>query len=147
MKKIINIICIILAIFFCFFKQDNKDTPFYYQNIIDGYYNKIECRNTEWQYLSEFNVYYYEEKDDKLFTIDDQYVLVDEDNIDLVKELFEYSILAFDTDECNTLYRNFDLNIITLSDFVSIWQDEGYEFIINLYDIDEHTLYYKRVFG
>ena len=148
MKIIINTICIILIIFFCFFKHDKYDKPLLqYQNFIDGYYDKIVCHRSEWQYLSDFYVYYYEEKDDLLFSSDNQYVLVDEDNIDLVKELYEYSTLAFDEEECNNLLRNFDINIITFSDYVYIWQDEGYEFIIYLYDIDEHTLYYKRVFG
>ena len=145
-RKLILIYLLLLLVIVSFIIKKNKDNNIN-QNIIEDYYKKEQCHRVEWQYLSDFDVYYYEEKDDIFFINNDKYALINEENIELVKDLFEYDTLPFKEKKCNDLQRKFDINLINYSNYISIWQDEDYEFIVYLYDISNHVLYYKRVFG
>ena len=145
-RKLILIYFLLLLIIVSFIINKNKDNN-KNQNIIEDYYKKKQCHRGEWQYLSDYDVYYYEKKDDTFFINNDKYILINEENIETVKKLFKYETLPFKDKKCNDLQRNFNINLINYSNYVSIWQDKSYEFIIYLYDISNHVLYYKRVFG
>lgn len=142
-----------------------KDNHFddIYGNVLDGYNDSVVCIYGGLHNVSEYRIYYYDVNFDKEYMNNNNYLEVDENNIDEIKKLFNEMKKQFSYgNKCYSQYNKFNINVITLGDYFSIKRtDKYYEslktgckeqgycpgeayFIVYLYDIDSHNLYYIR---
>lgn len=133
------------------------------KNILDGYYDSFTYELGITDYY-RYEIYYYESDYDYKFINSKNYSLIDENNIVETKKLFEIMKRIINNEPCKEKFDKFDLNIITLGDYVLIERSKEYyeevesgckekeycsheyNFTVYFYDIDTHILYYIENF-
>ncbi len=126
--------------------------------VLDGYADHNDCHMDIGMDYNTYKEYYYEAKDDERFINDANYVIVD-DNLDEIKDFFNYLKNEFKQDKkCkadinSSVVSNGDYMILTRPDRYYEELKNGckennsvctaeHDFKLYYYDIDSHTLYY-----
>ena len=136
-----RIILFFIIIFLILFSQYVINIVSYHDmNIVDEYKKVAKCTDgfIDWHI---FNVYYYDSNKDHIFTNNINYKVINNSNIDTVKSLFAKKYI-FDNSKCKKIYNTFDINTITVGDYVVLNISEYDDFSVYFYDIDNHILYY-----
>ena len=132
------------------------------KNILDGYYDFFTYEIGITDYY-RYEMYYYEPDYDNKFISNKNYNIIDENNIEETKELFEWAKRFVNDEPSKDKFDKFDLNEITFGDYVIIDRSESYEeiksnclennscrldynFTIYFYDVDTHILYMIEYF-
>lgn len=130
------------------------------KNIENNYIDSSKCEINMIQDWQKYEVYKYDSSYDEKFINSDRYVIVDDNNIDEIRELFNYMEDIMKDTKCSF---TFDYSSITKGNYVRIERPEQYyielerecdkdnfddnicyyehEFTVYLYDIDSHILY------
>lgn len=127
-------------------------------NIPEGYFDSYKCSLEIGRDYSRYRYYYYEYIDDNKFKNNSNYVMVNESNIDEIKELFNIMKIAFENSNCR---YGVNISKINIGDYVIISRSNEYyeavkngckekasyctgelHFKVYFYDIDSHILYY-----
>ena len=130
------------------------------KNIENGYIDSSKCEISMIQDWQKYEVYKYDSSHDEKFINSDRYVVVDDNNIDEIVELFNY---MEDTMKDTKCAFTFDYSSISNGNYVRIERPEQYytelqndcnvndfddnhcyymhDFVVYLYDINSHILY------
>ena len=156
-KKLFILIPIILFLVLLCFWIINVIT-YHDENVLDGYKYYYECHMDIGMDYITYREYYYEAKDDQKFINNDKYVIVN-DNLDEIKEFFDYLKEEFKQDKkCkvdinSVVVSNGDYMILTRPDRYYEDVNKGckenksvctaeHDFKLFYYDLGTHVLYY-----
>ncbi len=130
------------------------------KNIENGYIDSSKCEISMIQDWQKYEVYKYDSSHDEKFINSDRYVVVDDNNIDEIVELFNYMEETIKDTKCAF---TFDYSSISNGNYVRIERPKQYytelengcdvddfddnhcyymhDFVVYLYDINSHILY------
>lgn len=112
--------------------------------ILKGYNDKIEKELDVWQSSFANNIYYYDSSFDEKYANHKDFIKVD-NNIESIIELL-YECMSYDDFE---YYISHIKEIISEDDYFSLFDESSnkeLDFRLYIYDINEHTLYYLKIY-
>lgn len=134
-------------------------------NINDDYIDSYKCQYGLRDNIT-YEVYYYDEDKNTNMIKHHDHIIVNEDNIEELKDLFKNIEMAINRTECKTKYDVSNIDNITYGDYFYLERpDEYYEAIKNgckekvpyycgenkytiyYYDVENHTLFYVKSFN
>lgn len=128
------------------------------EKILDGYIDYYNCHMDIGMDYNTYREYHYELKDDEKFIDNEDYIIVD-DNLDEIKDFFNYLKNEFKQDKkCEA---DINSSVVSMGDYMILTRPDRYyeeikngckehkltctadhDFKLYYYDIDTHTLYY-----